>query len=129
MEADHIKTGRLGEEIAQAFLVEKGFTVMATNYRFQRSEVDIVAFLPAAKWEHGGEMVFVEVKTRKGTGFGHPEEAVSEEKQRHLIRAAKAWMHENRMDRTPCRFDVVAIQLGDGKDPDIHHIENAFWTF
>ena len=74
-------------------------------------------------------MVFVEVKTRRGTGFGFPEEAVTEEKQRHLIRAAKAWLHENKMDRTPCRFDVLAITLESGKDPAFHHLENAFWTF
>ena len=125
----HIETGRKGEEMAIDYLTEKGFRIMATNYRFQRSEVDIVAFLPAARYEDGGEMVFVEVKTRRGTGFGHPEEAVTEEKKRNLIRAAKAWMHENRMDRTPCRFDVLAITIEPGKTPEYHHIENAFWTF
>ncbi len=125
----HIETGKKGEELAQQFLVEKGFRIMATNYRFQRSEVDIVAFLPAKRWEDGGEMVFVEVKTRRGTGFGHPEEAVTAEKQKHLILAAKAWMHENKMDRTPCRFDVVAITIPPGGEAEYHHIENAFWTF
>ena len=45
------------------------------NYRFERSEVDLVCFRPAARYEDGGELVFVEVKTRRGTGFGRPEEA------------------------------------------------------
>lgn len=127
--ASHIDTGQEGERLALDYLTEKGYRIMATNYRFQRSEVDIVAFLPEEDYTRGGEMVFVEVKTRRGTGFGHPEEAVTEEKQRHLIRAAKAWLHENRMDKTPCRFDVVAITLLPGREPEIHHLENAFWTF
>lgn len=127
--SSHMDTGREGEQLAADYLVGKGYRIMGLNYRFQRSEVDIVALQPAEKWEDGGEMVFVEVKTRRGTGFGHPEEAVTEEKQRHLIRAARAWLHENRMDRTPARFDVVAITIPPSGEVDIHHIENAFWTF
>ena len=125
----HIETGKTGEDLAAEYLAGKGYTVMGRNYRFQRSEVDIVAFQPAKEWERGGEMVFVEVKTRRGTGFGHPEEAITEEKKRHLIRAAKAWLHENKMDRTPARFDVLAITIEPGSEPAYHHIENAFWTF
>jgi putative endonuclease len=125
----HVETGKLGEQLASEHLIENGYQVMATNYRFQRSEVDIVAFEPATRYEDGGEMVFVEVKTRRGEGFGRPEEAVTDEKKRHLIRAAKAWLHENKMDRTPARFDVLAIDLRKGKPPEIHHIKNAFWTF
>lgn len=127
--ATHMDTGREGEQLAQDYLTRKGYRILATNYRFQRSEVDIIAFLPDQDYTKGGELVFVEVKTRRGTGFGHPEEAVTPEKQRHLIRAAKAWLHENKMDRTPCRFDVLAVQLPKGGPPDFHHLENAFWTF
>jgi putative endonuclease len=124
-----METGRLGEEMAQRYLTEKGYRIMTTNYRFQRSEVDIIAFLPDPDYTRGGELVFLEVKTRRGLGFGLPEEAVTPEKQRHLIRAAKAWLHENKMDRTPCRFDVLAINLSKDAEPEFHHIENAFWTF
>ena len=122
-------TGREGEEVAAAFLEAKGFRVMERNYRFERSEVDLVCFLPARRWEDGGEMVFVEVKTRRGTGFGQPEEAVTPEKQRHLVRAARAWLHERKMEGTPARFDVVSILMEAGAEPDIRHLENAFWIF
>lgn len=124
-----MEAGRAGEELAVRFLEEKGFRVMEQNYRFERSEVDIVCFLPARRWEDGGEMVFVEVKTRRGTGFGHPEEAVDAQKQRHLVKAARAWLHERRMEGTPARFDVISILMLPGKDPDIRHFENAFWIF
>jgi putative endonuclease len=123
------ETGRAGEALAATYLEERGFRVMDRNYRFERSEVDIVCFLPAPRYEDGGELVFVEVKTRRGTGFGLPEEAVGADKQRHLVKAARAWLHERRMEGTPCRFDVVSILLRNGAEPEIHHIENAFWIF
>lgn len=123
------ETGRTGEALAATYLEERGFRVMDRNYRFERSEVDIVCFLPAPRYEDGGELVFVEVKTRRGTGFGLPEEAVGADKQRHLVKAARAWLHERRMEGTPCRFDVVSILLRNGAEPEIHHIENAFWIF
>jgi putative endonuclease len=45
------------------------------------------------------------------------------------VKAARAWLHERRMEGTPCRFDVVSILLRNGAEPEIHHIENAFWIF
>lgn len=123
------ETGRTGEALAAAYLEERGFRVMDRNYRFERSEVDIVCFLPAPRYEDGGELVFVEVKTRRGTGFGLPEEAIGAEKKRHLVKAARAWLYERRMEGTPCRFDVVSILLRSRAEPEIHHIENAFWIF
>ena len=124
-----VETGRAGEEIASRYLEERGFRVMERNYRFERSEVDLVCFLPAVRYEDGGELVFVEVKTRRGTGFGRPEEAVGAEKRRHLVKAARAWLYERRMEGTPARFDVVSILLRPGSDPEIEHLENAFRTF
>lgn len=115
--------------MAAAFLETKGFRIMERNYRFERSEVDLVCFLPARRWEDGGEMVFVEVKTRRGTGFGQPEEAITAEKQRHLVRAARAWLHERKMEGTPARFDVVSILMEAGAEPEMRHLENAFWIF
>lgn len=123
----HSAIGRRGEDAAAAFLEAKGFRVLERNYRFERSEVDLVCFLPAPRWEDGGEMVFVEVKARSGADFGHGEEAVTPEKQRHLVRAARAWLHERKMEGTPARFDVVAI--GTGPRPEIRHTERAFWIF
>lgn len=121
------ETGRTGEDIAARYLEERGFRVMDRNYRFERSEVDLVCFLPADRYEDGGELVFVEVKTRRGTGFGLPEEAVGPEKRRHLVKAARAWLYERRMEGTPGRFDVISVLLKPDADPDINHIENAFW--
>jgi putative endonuclease len=120
--------GIQGEEMAVAFLEAKGFTVMDRNYRFGREEVDLVCFQPYARWEDGGEIVFVEVKARRGHAFGRPEDAVTPAKQRAIMRVAEAWLHEKKMENALVRFDVVAITLGPGA-PEIEHFENAFGMF
>lgn len=123
------QTGDRGEQIAADFLEARGYQIMERNYRFQRAEVDLVCFLPAEQYERGGELVFVEVKTRTGSGYGRPEEAISDEKKRHLIRAAEAYLHERRLEGAPCRFDVVSVVLHGKEDPQVEHFENAFWIF
>ena len=120
--------GDRGEALAADYLEAKGYTVMERNYRFEHAEVDLVCFKPAAKYEQGGELVFTEVKTRTGLGFGRPEEAITEEKKRHLIRAAKAYLYERKLEGSPCRFDVISIVLQGGKEPEIEHFEDAFWV-
>ena len=125
---DAEKTGPLGERLAAAYLEGKGYTVLDRNYRFSREEIDLVCFAPAARPEDGGWIVFVEVKTRRGTGFGRPEAAVDEAKQRAIMRVAEAYLHERRLMAALCRFDVVAVLLGGG-EPEIEHFENAFGYF
>ncbi|HNG90509.1 MAG TPA: YraN family protein, partial [Saprospiraceae bacterium] len=73
-------TGRIGETAAVRFLAEKGWRVVERNWRAGRGEVDIIA------WAHDKLLVFVEVKTRSGDGFGGPEEAVDEKKQARMAR-------------------------------------------
>ncbi len=114
--------GDRGEEIAADFLEEEGYRVLERNYRFERNEVDLVCFDP----RKGGELVFVEVKTRSGSGFGPPEASVTDEKQQSLIKVSRAYLHEREFEGAPSRFDVVGIVLSDGT-PQIEHYENAFW--
>ncbi|HMB91880.1 MAG TPA: YraN family protein [Rhodothermales bacterium] len=126
MSTKHI--GDQGEAIAAAYLEAQGYTILERNYRFEHAEVDLVCFKPAAQYEQGGELIFTEVKTRTGLGFGRPEEAVTEEKKRHLIRAAKAYLYERKLEGSPCRFDVISIVLQGGQEPEIEHFEDAFWV-
>jgi putative endonuclease len=120
--------GDRGEMLAAAYLEAKGYQVLEKNYRFERAEVDLVCFLPSEPYDRGGELVFVEVKTRTGSGFGRPEEAVNREKQLNVMRAAEAYLYERRLDGSPCRFDVIGIVLR-GDEPHIEHFENAFGLF
>ena len=124
-------TGDLGEDLAIQYLESQGWTIFDRNYRYEREELDAVAYAPAEQEELGGEIVFVEVKTRRGTGFGRPEEAVDEAKQRAIVRVAEAWLHERKLEGALCRFDVVAVTLPDddsSADPEIELFKNAFWV-
>jgi putative endonuclease len=118
-------TGARGEDLAAAFLEKKGYVILERNYRFMRAEVDLIAFLPTADYTRGGDLVFVEVKWRRSSQFGSPEAAVDATKKRNLMTAAEAYLHERKMEGTPCRFDVIAIR-GDAVSPRIEHFEHAF---
>lgn len=121
--------GDRGEALAADYLEARGYRVLERNYRYERAEVDLVCFLPADDYEAGGQLVFVEVKTRTGLGFGSPEAAVTPEKQRQLRKAAEAYLHERRLEGSPARFDVVAVVLHNEGDPAVEHFEDAFWFF
>jgi len=99
--------GRRGEDYAARWLRERGFAVVAANWRSRRGELDLVALDPGT-----AELVGVEVKTRGGTGFGFPAEAVTAQKLARLHRlvadfarseAGEAWA------RCPRRVDVLAL--------------------
>jgi putative endonuclease len=120
--------GDRGEQIAADFLEAKGYRILERNYRFNREEVDLVCFQPYERYEEGGELVFVEVKTRRGTSFGYPEEAVTPEKQRAIFRVAEAFLHEYRLEGSLVRYDVVGVTFS-GEQPLVEHFENAFGMF
>lgn len=119
------QTGTRGEDLAAAFLEQKGYVILERNYRFMRAEVDLVAFLPTQDYTRGGDLVFVEVKWRRSSRYGSPESAVGAAKKKNLMAAAEAYLHERKMEGTPCRFDVIAIR-GNASSPRIDHFEHAF---
>jgi putative endonuclease len=112
--------GRFGEERASAFLVERGWSVLARNYRFGRREVDIVV-------RRGMVVAFVEVKTRAGDGYGRPEEAVTRLKRREIELVALEFLTRHRLADVDVRFDVVAIVTNaHGQVRRIAHLEDAW---
>lgn len=125
MSTKHI--GDRGEEVAAAYLQEKGYRVLDRNYRYERAEVDLICYDPGA---HGprGDIVFVEVKARSGLGYGAPEEAVTTDKQERVVQVARAYLYERRLEGAPVRFDVVSVILNQDDAPTIEHFENAFWA-
>ncbi|MEX0748032.1 MAG: YraN family protein [Rhodothermales bacterium] len=120
--------GDRGEEIAAHYLEEIGYVILERKYRFQRAEIDLICFAPSEQPEVRTELVFTEVKTRSSLAFGRPEEAVSYVKRQHLVRAARAYLHERRLESTPCRFDVISIVISKHGKPTIEHFERAFWA-
>jgi putative endonuclease len=119
--------GDHGEELAAAYLSEAGYRILDRNYRYERAEIDLVCF-DATEEGARGRIVFVEVKTRSGLGFGAPEEAVTDEKQDHVIHAAKAYLYERQLEGAPVRFDVISVLLNQDRPPDINHYKGAFWA-
>lgn len=112
--------GRWGEELALAHLTAAGMQVLDRNWRCAEGELDAVAR------EVDGTVVFVEVKTRAGTGFGLPAEAVGPVKQRKLRVLASRWLAEHPTGRSGLRFDVVGIVRRPGEEPVVTHLRGAF---
>lgn len=115
--ARHNDLGKDGEEQACRYLSEKGYRIVGRNWRSGRNELDIIAMDAA-------EYVFIEVKTRKGTDFGNPEDAVSSRKIRSIVTAADNYLQTYKIDN-PVRFDVISI-ISDGKEFRIAHYIDAF---
>jgi putative endonuclease len=112
--------GRLGESRARDYLVQRGWSIAAQNYRFGRREVDIVA-------RKGGLVAFVEVKTRAGDGYGAPEEAVTRLKRREIEIVAREYLCRHRLDDVDVRLDVISVTVGrDGRIEHVAHLEDAW---
>jgi putative endonuclease len=111
--------GALGEKLARQHLKRAGYKIVTANYRSLQGEVDIIA-------RHRGCLVFVEVKCRRGTAFGPPEEAVTTAKQKKLVQVGEYYIQHEAPDTREWRIDVVAVELDDRNRPlRIETIENA----
>ena len=115
--ADHNDLGKIGEDLAVQYLMDKGYKILERNWRNRHKEIDIIA-------QVGKELVIVEVKTRKSNAYGEPDLAVTKQKQRLLIYAANAYIYRYNLDINT-RFDIISIYFREGK-PIIDHIEDAF---
>jgi putative endonuclease len=117
---DTAAVGRRGEEAAARFLGRQGLVVLERNLRSRLGEVDIVA-------REGETLVFVEVKARQEGLADPPEAAVRAPKRARLARLALAYLAARRLGERPCRFDVIAVVLGeDGALTDLRHHRGAF---
>ena len=115
MSPQTIATGKRGEEIAADLLRQKGFRILEKHFTTRWGEIDIIA-------QEKDTLVFVEVKTRKGTGYGYPEEAVTSSKLRSLKRAAQFYWQAHPHLPDSLRIDVVAIILDNKNNPvDLKH--------
>ena len=111
--------GRRGEELARRRLESLDYTIHARNYRTKHGEIDLVA-------KHGGTLVFVEVRTKRGGSFGSPEESITQSKRAHLIASAQDYVSNNDMAECDWRIDLVAVELDSaGRLRRIEVIENA----
>ncbi len=111
--------GQAGEDLAATYLEGRGWSVLERNWRFRRlGEIDIIAVEPSAQ---GGILVFCEVKTRSGTVFGEPLEAITQEKLRRLRRLASAWMATHPTGYEQVRIDAIGVLMPSGGPVTIVH--------
>lgn len=116
-----VSKGAAGEVLAARFLRDRGYDILAANYRTRLGEIDIIA----ADKQY---IAFVEVKTRNDTAIYAPREAVTREKQRRILRTAARFLQQHPTHLQP-RFDVVEV-LTAASDPmkvlEIDHIQGAY---
>jgi len=116
--AQHTDLGKKGENIAISHLKGEVYIILERNWRYGKDEIDVIA-------ESEKLIVFVEVKTRSTNHFGEPEEAVTDQKQRFLVRAADEYVIQKEIDKE-ARFDIISIIIESNKQT-IRHIKDAFY--
>ncbi|MBA3945131.1 MAG: YraN family protein [Herpetosiphonaceae bacterium] len=115
-------TGAAGEQAAVIFLEARGYGILARNWRCARGELDIIA-------QDGRELVFIEVRTKRGTAYGSAEESITAVKRRRLVRLAGLYLDQLREAGTPWqgpwRIDVVGVQIDGRGQMAINHLPHA----
>ena len=115
--ASHNNLERLGENIAKDFLKQRGFIIIATNWRHLHYEIDIVA-------RQQNILVFVEVKTRSRFKYGFPDKSIDHKKENRLREAAEIYI-EHKDLHNEIRFDIVSI-VKNNFEEKVYHITDAF---
>jgi putative endonuclease len=111
--------GRRGEDLAAAYLTDRGLVVLDRNWRCRLGELDIVA-------TDSARLVVCEVKTRSSTRYGLPAEAVDARKARRIRHIAGAWLAAHHVPWVEVRYDVLAVLAEPGAPVRVHHYEAAF---
>jgi putative endonuclease len=111
--------GQAAEASAMAFLERSGLVIVARNVRLPEGEIDLVC-------RQGDRWIFVEVKCRHARWGDAPGAAISWRKRRRLVRLAQHYLKWRGLTAARCRFDVVAVTMGDGGACEIRHIPAAF---
>ncbi|MBF4471699.1 YraN family protein [Flavobacterium sp. HJJ] len=118
--AEHNELGKLGEDLAVDYLRKNGYTILDTNWTFQKAEIDIIARIE-------NTLAIVEVKTRSSIDFGLPQDFVKPKKIQLLVKAVDSYVNQKNLD-IDVRFDIIAIHK-EGKSFAIEHLIDAFFHF
>jgi len=115
--ADKDVLGRAGEDRAARYFEERGYRILARNWRCREGELDLIVATES-------ELVVVEVKTRRGVAYGHPLEAIDARKRLRLWRLATIWMSANRavMQGRRLRIDAIGLIGADPATATLEHI-------
>ena len=109
------KIGKLGEKLAAQYLESKGYEILERNFYCRQGEIDRIA-------KEKTKIIFIEVKSRTSVKYGKPIEAVTKEKQRHLLKAAQYYLYKKHMENSLTRVDGVEVYIKNNKCR-INHIK------
>ncbi len=113
------KTGTQGEELAQQYLSKQGLTLIEKNFNCRLGEIDLIM-------QEGEYLVFIEVRIRHNQRFASPMESITYNKQQKSSKTAQFYLQQHHLiDKVPCRFDAVAVNLKSAQ-PSFEWIKNAF---
>jgi putative endonuclease len=110
--------GALGERLAADHLTGLGLRILTRNWRCRYGELDVIAVDP-----NSDTVVFIEVKTRTGDGFGGLAQAVTAQKARRLRRLAAIWLAGQDERWAGVRIDVIGVRIGRRRTPEITHLQ------
>jgi putative endonuclease len=117
--AKHLELGRQGETLAKQHLEKAGYEIMDENWVHGKAEIDLIAYKDK-------QIIFTEVKTRTGNGFGEPEDFVDLRKQKLLAEAADEYIYLMN-HQGEVRFDIISILFNGSSNYTLKHIEDSFW--
>jgi len=122
--AEHNDLGKLGEDLAAAYLEENGYSIVERNFVIQKAEIDIIA-------QKDSILAIIEVKTRSSLDFGSPQDFVKQKKIQLLIKAVNAYINDREkgfQEDLEIRFDIIAVHKN-GESFAIEHLTDAFYHF
>lgn len=109
--------GDYGEELAEKYLINKGYEILARKYYSRYGEIDIIC-------KKEKKLIFFEVKTRTNEAFGNPEDSIDRKKIECMISTAYCYIEENIQEEVDWRIDLLAIKLQTENEPEILHFED-----
>ena len=112
--------GKLAERYALNYLLQKGYFLLAKNYRYNDAEVDLLM-------QENKQLVCVEVKARNTAFFGEPESFINTKKIKNLVQATGFFIKENQLD-LEVSFDIIAL-IKFNNIWHIKHLKNAFYAW
>ncbi|MEO5893717.1 MAG: YraN family protein [Ferruginibacter sp.] len=116
--SNHIHTGKTGESLGVAWLLQKGYAMQEQNWRHSRWEVDAIA-------EKDAVLHFIEIKTRRSKKFGLPEERVGKKKIQNLINAAEEYLYRNPQWKR-IQFNILSILIIKNEPVEYFLIEDVY---
>lgn len=111
--------GQHGEDRAVRFLESRGYEIIERNYHCPRGEIDIIA-------RDAGDLVFVEVKTRRTDTDSSASQAVDSRKRGKIVRSALNYLSERKLGEVGCRFDIAEVYFVNGRPVTVEVIKGAF---